>query len=245
MKKILCYCLFYIFANQLIHAQTWQEQYDELLSKYVQSDGVDYQSWHESSIDLKKLQSVVDQIAIVKTKKLSAIERKAFYINAYNAWMLQLVFENYPITSVKEIGKKEFSVFSDKLIVINNKKTSLDILEKKTLLKEFPDSRIHFAVNCASGGCPPLLNVSYRADRLEQQLDASARTFLSSDQGVVYTEGSDTIAVSSLLNWYQKDFLADSPEGIIAYLNQYRKETLADSLKIIYLPYDWQLNAVQ
>lgn len=233
----------FIFLRGLLLADVpWQLAYENLLSSYVREDGVRYAAWAANATDRQNLLEVVTAMGKVNPQKLTDDERLAFYINAYNAWMIYLVLENYPITSVTEIGKKPFSVFSDKLIRLHKKPVSLDFLEKETLLKEFPDARIHFAVNCASRGCPPLASIPFRAETIEAQLAVGTKKFLASPYGVQVDEESQTVAISSLFDWYQKDFLRNNPAGVLPFINTYREPSVPLSYQITFQSYDWNLN---
>jgi len=114
---------------------------------------------------------------------------------------------------------------------------SLDTIEKKQLLKDFPDARIHFAVNCASVSCPPLRAEAYVGDQLEKQLSEQAALF--SNSAHAYVKSGSSAKYSSLFNWYSKDFGTKNPAE---YLNKYRSNKIDTNLKIDWQDYDWGLN---
>ena len=213
--------------------------YANLLSRYATEEGVDYQAWHQQPADRQMLADVVEGYGRVKTTGLAANERKALLINLYNAAMIKAVLDNYPIKSVTEIGLIPHSIFKKRWIAFDGDKVSLDELEKGTLLKEFPDARVHFAVNCASISCPPLRTEPYVGGRLDSQLDEQTRRFAVSRHAAEVDGDGQRIAFSKLFKWYKDDFGVSSPAE---YLNRYRDEPLPIDYRVDWQPYDWSLN---
>lgn len=235
-------CFLIICCGFVLGAQAkGSDLYAELLAKYVTPAGVHYAAWSESSEDLAALERVLDGMATVVVDDLSDAEQKAFYINLYNAAMLQAVFDHYPLESVKEIGEAPFSIFKRPFIRQGERLLSLDDVEKGILLKEYFDPRIHFAVNCASESCPPLLEVPYTGESLEKLLEQQTRLFAASDRAARVDLTGKRVLYSSLLNWYQADFGVQNPAE---YLNRYREEALPVSFAVDWIEYDWALNSV-
>lgn len=216
-------------------------RYAQLLEKYVMSTGVAYGQWSNHADDLQALDVVLESWAQVAVDELSAQQRKAFYINLYNAGMLQAVFRHYPLESVKNIGFIPFSIFKKDFIKLGDQRLSLDDIEKGALLEMFTDPRIHFAVNCASESCPPLRAEPYRSADLEEQLDEQTRLFAESDRAARSIR-KKRYAYSELFNWYNSDFVGEHP---VEYLNQYRSDSLPTGGKFDWIPYDWSLNAAK
>ncbi len=210
--------------------------YEELLKKYVKSSGVKYQKWASNSEDKAALDKILNEWSKVKTETLTKNEKAAFRINLYNAAMVDVVLEHYPLDSVTKIGKA-FSIFDKAIIATPSGKISLNQLEKKQLLKDFPDGRLHFAVNCASISCPPLRAEAFVASKLEEQLDEQAKLFADSKHAV-QVSGS-TAKYSELFNWYKGDFKTENPA---TYLNKFKSKKLNTSLKVSWIKYDWGLN---
>jgi len=219
------------FAN----AQDYTE-YNTLLDKYAHPSGVDYKSWSKSDSDKKTLDKILTEWAKVDHKKLEKNKQAAFRINLYNAAMVDVVLDHYPLKSVTKIGK-EFSIFDKNIIKTASGTISLNTLEKKTLLKDFPDARIHFAVNCASVSCPPLRNEAFEGDKLEAQLTEQTKNFADSSHAVQLS--GSTAKYSELFLWYKKDFKTDNPA---IYLNKYRSTKIKTSSKIDWIKYDWNVN---
>lgn len=213
--------------------------YARLLDSYVTKTGVRYEDWFNNKNDLKALDDFLVELAEVDLSRYSEAEQKAFYINLYNAAMLQAVFKAYPTKSVKSVGLIPFSIFKKEFIDQNGRKLSLDDVEKGILLKDFFDPRIHFAVNCASESCPPLLNEPFTAAKLESQLEQQTRAFAISARAARVVMGKGRVEYSELFKWYDDDFEGDNPAE---YLNRYRDMPLPLDLKVDWISYDWSLN---
>ena len=210
--------------------------YDKLLTKYARADGVKYQAWSENSNDKDLLGNLLVNWSAIDATQLAKNDRAAFHINHYNAAIISVVLDKYPIKSVTKIGIP-FSVFKRKFISTPNGKISLDTLEKKLLLKDYRDSRIHFAVNCASISCPPLREQSYRGNKLNEQLDEQARKFMATPHAVRIDDG--VVSYSSLFKWYKDDFNGDPPSTIV---NKYSDQKAPASKKSKWIIYNWDLN---
>jgi len=132
----------------------WHSDYDGLLKKYVKSDGVKYKALKSNAEDVAKLHSVTTAIATNKPVGDRAT-KMSFHLNAYNAWILRAVIDNYPMKSILDVKKDFFKTYP---IKVSGRDMSLDYLENEIIRKTYKDARIHFAVNCASASCPPLHN---------------------------------------------------------------------------------------
>lgn len=215
--------------------------YSELLSSYVDKGVVDYQGFKKEE---KKLDAYLDVLAAVDPKKLTRADRFAFYINAYNAWTIKLILTGYPgVKSIKDLGSLFSSPWKKKICRIDGDILTLDEIEHKILRPTFKDNRVHFAVNCASKGCPKLISEPFRGEILERQLDAAAQAFIN-DPGKNYLDG-DTLYVSSIFKWFAKDFNNDFPAFFQKYADEGLKKQLSErpgNIKIKFLDYDWSLN---
>jgi len=171
-------------------------------------------------------------------------ERFAFYINAYNAWTIKLILSGYPgVESIKELGSLFKSPWKKKIVKLRGAVTTLDHIEHDILRPEFKDPRVHFAVNCASKGCPPLYKEPFSGSHLDIQLNEVTRHFIN-DPRFNRLQGN-TLYVSSIFKWFSEDF----NDAIIDVFEKYASDELRDdiidrrsSLKIKYLDYDWSLN---
>lgn len=234
------YCLLLLISWCSLAAVDYTD-YADLLERYVKESGVDYAGWYANKADLALLDAVLLDFAGVDLADLSDAEQKAFYINLYNAAMLQVVFQHYPVASVTEIGEQPFDVFKQAFIQQGGRLLSLDDVEKGILLKDYFDPRIHFAVNCASESCPPLRAEPFVADRLEAQMAAQTRHFAESSRAAQVDHEAKRTAYTSLMNWYKADFDCALPTPA-CYLNQYRSEALPLDYAVDWIEYDWALN---
>lgn len=184
-------------------------------------------------------------------------QRLAFLINAYNAWTVELILTKYPdLKSIRDLGSLLQSPWKRKFIPLLGQTVSLDQIEHETIRKPgaFDEPRIHFAVNCASIGCPALASEAFVAERLSAQLNAATERFLANRAHNRYDAGSDTLHVSSIFDWYGKDFELGH-RGIVSLRGFFaahavqladddsaRAKLRAQTFKLRYTDYDWALN---
>lgn len=237
--------------------------WDQLLRQHVvaindgNSTAVDYAAFQ---LDKTTLESYLNQLAEVKPKQFDAWpkpDQLAFLINAYNAWTVELILTEYPeVESIKDLGSFFKSPWKKKFISLLGETRSLDDIEHNLIRGSgrYNEPRIHFAVNCASIGCPALRTEAYRGNRLEEQLEAATVAFLS-DHSRNRIEGG-TAQLSSIFKWYREDFENDwrdaknLPEFLLLYkealaVSQIEVEKLSrNSMDIEFLDYDWNLNSL-
>jgi Protein of unknown function, DUF547 len=218
-------------------AESWTETYNRLLGKYVTSGGVKYAEWKANAGDVQAIQSVVDGIAKENVSAMGKQQQLAFYINAYNAWILHEALGKYPTSSVKDAF---FTFFTGKRITVAGQQTSFNSLEKDTIRSKFGEPRIHFALNCASRSCPPLNRNAFSADKLDSQFEALAKGYVNSERGVKYNAAAKAAELSKIFDWYKDDFKADG--GAIAFINKRRSTQIPADAKISFQDYDWGLN---
>ena len=214
----------------------WIDSYNSLLSKYVTSSGVKYAEWKSNSADVQSIQNVVDAIA----KENAPADKKAqlaFYINAYNAWILHEALGKYPTKSVKDAL---FTFFTGKRIKVAGEEMSFKHLEDAFVRAKFGDPHVHFALNCASRSCPPLNREAFRSGEVDAQLEKLAKAFVNSERGVRFDASKKTAELSKIFDWYKDDFKAEG--GALAFINKRRSAPLPNDVKISYQDYDWNLN---
>lgn len=240
LNRLVCSSLL-LCALSLQAAPNYTE-YARLLEAYVADDGVRYAVWAQNQADVVALDQVLESFDVTQLDGLSKDAQKAFYINLYNAGMLQAVVDHYPLKSVKEIGFLPFSIFKKEYISLGGTEVSLDHIEKGILLKQYFDPRIHFAVNCASESCPPLRAEPFVGKRLNAQLDEQTRLFAGSDRTARVNAKKGAIGYSELFKWYADDFDVKSPA---TFLNRYRTSKLSEDTEVVWIDYDWSLNATK
>ena len=151
---------------------------------------------------------------------------------------------HYPgIKSIKDIGGVFSSPWKQKIARLGGRRLSLDNLEHDILRPKFKDPRIHFALNCASRGCPPLLGRPYRGQNLNATLDDVTRDFINDPKRTVVRE--DKLYLSKIMDWFGGDFKNDQVGFVLRYARQGLRDDLLKAggeLEIEYLDYDWSLN---
>ena len=219
-------------TSQVINAEFFNNV-DAFLTSNVIDGQVKYQQISQSD-DLGEL---IAQIETANTNSLDAQTRKAFYINAYNLQVISQASQAYPLTSVMDVN----GFFDKAKIKVAGKKMSLNDFEKKIILREFKDARLHFVLVCGALGCPPITTFAYRAERLEDQLDMQTRKAVN-DPNFIKVNGNKA-ELSQIFNWYSSDF-GSSTKAVLSFINAYRTTPLSQSAKISYYKYDWTLNNV-
>ncbi|MEM6377537.1 MAG: DUF547 domain-containing protein, partial [Bacteroidota bacterium] len=170
---------------------------------------------------------------------LSAAEKQAFYINAYNLLVIEGAASNYPLKSVLDIG----GFFDAKKKTVAGKKMTLNQLEKDRLLKVYKDARFHFVLVCGAIGCPPITNFAYRPETLEQQLATQTRKALNDPSFIRVDNSAKTVKLSQIFEWYPGDF-GGSKSSAIEFINRYRNTAIPSDYKISFYTYDWTVNAI-
>jgi hypothetical protein len=214
--------------------------YAELLQRYVKDGIVDYRGFKSDEANLDRYLEILAQ---VDPQALPKDERFAFYVNAYNAWTIKLILSRYPnLQSIKDLGSFLRSPWKKELARIDGKILTLDNIEHDILRPQFKDPRVHFAVNCASKGCPPLLGEPYAGARLNQQLEGVTKAFINNPQR--NRLDNNLLYVSKIFKWFADDFNND----IVGFFKRYADEPMKTELerratiKLKYLEYDWSLN---
>lgn len=218
--------------------------FDGVLSRHVTSNGlVNYKGLKED----KEFSRYIEYLSNTDPDALpSEKHRMAFWINAYNAFVLNGVLEEYPTKSVLDVGWLPHSFFIRKKFETKHGKIPLRAIENEKIRGTFKEPRIHFAINCASMSCPKLLTEAYRAEKLEQQLEAQAISFINSKSKNYLDKENSILYLSSIFKWYEGDFIknGETIEGYVAkYLDAEDAEFLRNNrVTIKYLDYDWNLN---
>jgi Protein of unknown function, DUF547 len=249
LLTLMCLVLWFTCSNcRAIRRSTdskpiTHERWDGLLKKYVQPDGfVDYKGFQQDTVELNRYLAQL-QAAHPNDKNWSRNEQMAYWINAYNAFTIQLVLRNYPVASIKDIKKGIAfvnSVWDVKFIRIQGYVYDLNNIEHNILRPVYKDARVHAAVNCASWSCPRLRAEAYTADRLEAQLDDAMRSFINDP--LRNRVSADKAEVSEIFKWFGGDFDRDAG-SLRAYLKRYAP-VMTDKTPVSHIDYDWRLNEV-
>ena len=238
MKIILLFSL--IFQFTIAFATIDHKLWNDILSKNVSDEGlVDYQAIHENQNPLNEYLDMLSKNHPDETWSLN--ESKAFWINAYNAYTIKLIIDNYPVKSIKDIGGKIYKIntpWDIKFISIGDEKYDLNNIEHGILRKEFNDPRIHFAINCASISCPVLRNEAYTSEKMDNQLDEQAKRFINDPTKNTITENE--IKLSKIFSWFRGDFTKTN--SLVEFINKYALIKIKPTDAIDYLDYNWSLN---
>ena len=222
--------------------------FDALLKKYVDSDGqVNYSAWKSSTNDRLALQNYLASLSKADPdRQCSRNAKLAYWINAYNAVTLEGILEVYPTSSIRNHTKKlGYNLWKDLKLIVADKRINLDDIEHK-ILRKMNEPRIHFAIVCASIGCPRLLNEAYAPGKLESQLVKNTRDFFSRKRNLNFDSSKSELQLSAILKWFGSDFGSDTQAQLRAVAG-YFPEAIQSAIQrggfsVSYLDYDWNLN---
>ena len=177
-------------------------------------------------------------------------EQRAYWINLYNALTVDVVLSRFPVESIRDInispGLFVRGPWGAKLLTLEGEKLSLDDIEHRILRPIWKDNRVHYAVNCASLGCPNLQPTAFTDENTDSLLEKAAREFVNHPRGVSLKD--NRLQVSSIYVWFQEDF-GGSAEGLMEHWNKYASDALAEALKSysggLDHDYDWRLNGAE
>ena len=250
-STFFCLALFLLFGRAFAFDHS-HAQFDKVLKDVVVQTGkfsrVKYQDLKKNPKLLEEYLAALSAVQQSEFKGFQENERLAFLINAYNAFTLKLIIDNYPVKSIKEIGGIFSSPWKRKFFKLLGEDFHLDRIEHDIIRKDFDEPRIHFAVNCASIGCPPLAPFAFVAAKLDEQLEQVTLNFISDSSQNRWNAAKRSFEISSIFKWYGSDFnrkhtnhgaFLATKMGLPA---ETRKDALAGRVKYDYLDYDWSLN---
>jgi len=266
--RIAAYLLAAVALAVSLRADTFDHEYSgyaRLLQDHVHVVAVDYTALKEHHAALAAVMTTFAEPSTIDERAWTREQRLSFWINAYNLLTLRAIVDHYPIRSAwltlqpRHSIRQIDGVWTTLSWPAAGRRVTLDDIEHRILRPEFKEPRVHFAINCASIGCPPLSADPYRPATLNEQLDAAARRYLAREQGL--RVHGDTLQVSRILEWYGDDFIASFAPGAAgtpdrlervarAVVVRFGPPAAADlarkaSTRIKYLDYDWALNDVK
>lgn len=229
-----------------------ESRWTALLETYVIDERwVDYAGWNGNAEHRAELRALVEEFAAIDPAALEPQAAIAFWINVYNLVTVDLVLDHYPLRSIKDIDAGFLgSPWKIERVTIGGRPLTLDAIEHEILRVDFREPRIHFALNCASVGCPPLAPEAFTAARLDAQLDAVTERALHSAEwvdpsGCAGSYGTGKIRLTKLFDWFSGDFGGET--AVREFLAHYRPRdsfTLRNTqCALEYFDYDWTLNA--
>lgn len=263
MLRMICFLCTLLLVPFVQATEFDHGDWDRMLKEHVRvvDDGrttqVDYEQFASRRDNLKSYLGRLSSVSRQEFDAWSVDGQLAFLINAYNSWTLELILTRYPdLNSIKELGSLFQSPWKKSFIQLFGEQRSLDDIEHKLIRGSgrYDDPRIHFAVNCASIGCPALRGEAYLSTDLQRQLDEATALFLL-DRSRNRLNGQQ-LEVSSIFKWYREDFEKGwrSVSSLEQFFADHAKElgltereaqqVLAGTIKIKFLDYDWKLNSI-
>ena len=220
------------------------EKWDQLTKKYIGDNGfVNYNGFIKDSTQLNfYLKVLADNHP---NEKWTLDQKKAYWINAYNAFTIQLIIRNYPVKSIKDLGGSVYRMNTSwdiKFIHLGDEIYDLNNIEHNILRKDWNDARVHAVLNCASVSCPALRQGAYTGGQVEEQMDEQMKSFINDK--TKNTILSDKVNISSLFKWFSGDF-KNNATSVIDYINKYSKVKINPDAEISYRDYDWNLNELK
>ena len=224
----------------------WQAIINKYLVSRAEGNGFRYAQ--VSAADRQKLKDYLATLTSLDPRILNKVEQKAYWINLYNALTVNLILDNYPVKSITDIGPwYSFGPWDMKITRVAGQDLTLNDIEHRILRPLWQDERIHYAVNCASIGCPDLAEQVFTAENTDAMLNMLARRFVQQQKGLSLAGGR--LTTSRIYEWYQTDFTNQGNKGVVTYLRSIAPSTLARQLGQYNGPvqyqYNWALNAVQ
>jgi hypothetical protein len=225
--------------------------WNRFLEKYLISDhpsGINrFRYAAVTTQDRKELEDYLKRLQGVQVSGLNRAEQKAYWINLYNALTVKVILDHYPVKSIRDIkispGLFKFGPWGAKLATIEGEQVTLDDIEHRILRPIWKDNRVHYAVNCASIGCPNLQPEAVTSANTEGLLEKGAREYVNHPRGARIER--NRLNLSNIYKWFREDF-GGSKEEVIQHLLKYAEDPLAESLKDfrgkIKYEYDWALN---
>lgn len=224
------------------------EDWNVLLETYLDSNhpsGINLFDYAAvTSADQERLDSYIEELQQVDVPGLNRDEQMAYWINFYNALTVKVILDNFPVESIRDISLpgSRGGPWKAKLVSVMGMELSLDDIEHGILRPIWKDARIHYAVNCASMGCPNLAAGVYTAENLEEFLDAAAGAYVNHPRGV--DRNGRRLYLSSIYNWYKEDFgnRTELETHLLKYADPETAEKIRGASGRISYGYDWNLN---
>lgn len=238
-----------VAANSFDHSHSLWTQ---ILQKHVRLDGaislVNYKAIQDNPAPLNLYLKSLSEVSRAEYDGWTPDRQLAFLINAYNAFTVKLIVDNYPVDSIKDLGGWFSTPWKRRFFTLLGEERTLDEIEHGTIRVDFNEPRIHFAVNCASLGCPPLMREAFVAERLDAQLEESTLIFLRDPRRNRYDSRAGRLELSSIFRWYGGDF--EKTHGSVAAFVAARITSdpreqgriQENKIRIDFLSYDWSLN---
>lgn len=239
---------FWDHSNENSHIVIDHSEWQLVLDKYVRFSEKDqmfaFVYGGVSRENMVRLKNYLKVLSDVDPRELNRKEQLAYWINLYNVLTVDLILRNYPVKSITKLGKGWFRYgpWDDKVFSIQGQELSLNDIEHRILRPFWDDSRVHYAINCASIGCPDLAPDVYKGKLVEMQLNEAGKRFINQSKGANFVGAR--LVLSKIFDWYVDDF--GGKEGVRKELLQFANPTLLKRIVSykgsISFYYDWKLN---
>jgi hypothetical protein len=215
--------------------------WDALLKKYVNDRGmVAYEKWKSDGADMKALDTFLERYALAPSQPATGAEEIAALVNAYNAFTIRWILQNYPAESIRALDDS----FGGARWKVGGRTVSLDEIEHKNL-RPLIGWKVHATIVCAARRCPPLQREAFTAENLDARIEQSYRAWLGREDLNRFEPAANRATISPIFKWFKGDFTGDgelsnvlvryAPERFRAFLEK-------PGVKIEYLEYNWGLN---
>ena len=240
-------------STRTVDHSTW----DAIVSRYLRTDASGVNRFAYSTVTTEDRAAIDTYLKTLSGTRIShhrRAEQLAYWVNLYNALTVRVVLEHYPVESIRDIrispGLFSSGPWGKDLIRVEGESLSLDDIEHRILRPIWRDPRIHYAVNCASVGCPRLPRAPFSPDALDAELDAAMAEFVSSPENVVVDDADRVVILSKIFDWFRSDFLDFEAEqgveepALIDYVNRYRESErpIPSDYRVQFDTYDKRLN---
>jgi len=271
LKRLLPIAAFLVFLTLETHAAPKSDLWDHWTAHQPESAlAPDYQIWSDflrryldtsnsdgihrvdyagvTAEDREGLKQYLLRLQKIPVSRLSRIQQLPYWINLYNAFTVHLILEHYPLDSIVDIryGFFDFGPWDEKLLQIEDEEVSLNDIEHRILRPIWKDPRLHYALNCASLGCPNLQPESFHPGNVESLLNSGAHSYINHPRGLRF-ENEDDLLLSKIYDWYADDF-GDNEKELLQHLMRYANQSTKTRLESfdgdIDYDYDWDLNGV-
>jgi hypothetical protein len=258
---------FIIFCSSSAYAFDHDySNYGEVLQTYVKDGLVNYGALQKNRKGIDQFVKEIGDVTKNEYENWARDQQLAFWINTYNGWFLKIVIDHYPIRGGRLLGvfypensvQRIPGIWDDIKTRTAGREVSLNDIEHKILRPIFKEARIHFAIVCASIGCPALRSEPFRVSSLQRQLEDATRDFVNNPTKVRWNADEKKLELSKIFDWFSGDFASFADEswlklyskkqgGPVAFVSKYLPAAIVETLKkgkvkVDYLDYDWHLN---
>ena len=233
-------------SKAVVDHSPWQQILDRYLKAAGDPEVTRFDYAGVTPEDKALLRKYLTELQATPILKFNRAEQFAYWVNLYNATTVNLILNHYPVDSIRDIkfGFFSFGPWNEKLLKVDGEDLSLNDIEHRILRPIWKDNRIHYAVNCASIGCPNLATQAYTPANSEQLLQQGAIDYVNHPRGAAFLDNE--LVLSSIYDWYKVDF-GGGEKGVIKHLLKYAKPDLVRRLsghgRDIDYHYDWKLNS--